>query len=96
MTREWDNNEDAGDARMMGAADASEFADHCDDCGEHLEDCPCGTDPGEYPAQNRDIYREIETLCGAGKRIAAIKLARNVLGYGLRDAKEYVDHNFPR
>lgn len=58
MTPRWANNEDAGDAEMMGAADASEFfaeEEICEDCEEHYEDCQCGTDPDDYDSPD-DYY----------------------------------------
>jgi len=33
--------------------------------------------------------------CANQKRIPAIKLVRDTLGYGLREAKEYVDSRWP-
>jgi len=65
MTREWHNNEDAGDLNMQNAADASEFDDHCEDCGEHLEDCPCGTDPLDYPDE-ASVWADADALASAG------------------------------
>lgn len=35
------------------------------------------------------------TYCAEGKRISAIKRVREVMGFGLRECKEYVDKNFP-
>ena len=48
-------------------------------------------------SRDRDeLYREVATLCGESRRIPAIKLVRDTLGYGLKEAKAYVDDNFPR
>jgi hypothetical protein len=66
MTREWANNEDAGDAGMMNAADASEFM-RCDDCGFEYAECFCGEDPDEYPEDNyTDAEADADTLASAG------------------------------
>jgi len=42
-----------------------------------------------------ELYREVSDLVRDNKRIAAIKAVRDTLGYALRDAKAYVDDNFP-
>jgi hypothetical protein len=90
MTREWHNNEDAGDLGMQHAADASEFADHCHGCGEHLEDCPCGTDPDEY----EDLYNEEEDREDSYSDAEADAHALSSIGWGTDEDYGYFGEDY--
>ena len=47
-----------------------------------------GIDPNDSPG---GLSEQIKTLIMRGKKIAAIKLYREQTGYGLKQAKDYID-----
>lgn len=56
-----------------------------------------GTLASRLSSRDRDdLFREAGALTAEGQRIQAIKLVRSVLGWGLKESKDYVDTHFPR
>lgn len=43
-----------------------------------------------------DMRASVGELCANKKRVPAIKLVREKLGYGLKEAKDYIDADWPR
>lgn len=50
--------------------------------------------PKHHPL-TRSQYREVEQWVAAGKRVNAIKCVRQHTGWGLKEAKCFVDDRFP-
>lgn len=75
----------------------------CTNCGQKLDNILIISDePVSRPGSNKirtvgstpihqDDYYKITELLNKGKKIAAVKLVREITGFGLADAKEFLD-----
>ena len=55
----------------------------------HYSNMPLLTFPDD------DLRIMAEALCAAQRRIPAIKLVRAIYGFGLKEAKDWIDRHFP-
>src|SRR5579883_2583994 len=69
--------------------------DRCENCGAWIEteakprpDAPKTGEAAEIPA---DLQEQIRSLMAQGRKIEAIKVYREALGAGLKDAKDAVE-----
>lgn len=52
-------------------------------------------DSGHGSAEKKDLVQEVGNLMNQGQKIHAIKLAREATGWGLKEAKDWVEAGYP-